>query len=423
MPITKDRISSPLEAGSSLLDGKQLPVILEAALEYVSSRLARKHLHLSLIIIRKDVQVPASATSPSPVSPAPRFSLSRSLSKSSSSSSISSTSSSISSSSSLSRTQHPSLPSSPKDFAAVPRLNIPSPLSSPALPCSTPTMPNPYGISLLHATTLTPKAEKILRQTITKAEKKFAIGSGWLSPKPLTSSSRCPLTSDLIKRSLQQNEIIFSSEGLTLLSLDHVYTFKNLLHTYSRTLSVSDLTAAVDELRRLVLAQQGRKITRTYLMRAYEWLAVSLAALVDINEGYKTAYDLTGGIEVPAPETTRSLPSLQLQTNFSRPTPKLRFSVDSTCTTFSETSWFSEDEDTPTALSPVSCGESARGLDSGVSLAFDLENTLLEDRGPHMRGPLTPNGFEDITPVTKGEWCFLMVGEGFAARTAAVETC
>lgn len=27
------------------------------------------------------------------------------------------------------------------------------------------------------------------------------------------------------------------------------------------------------------------------------------------------------------------------------------------------------------------------------------------------RGAVTPNGFEDITPVTRGEWCYLMVGD------------
>lgn len=72
------------------------------------------------------------------------------------------------------------------------------------------------------------------------------------------------------------------------------------------------------------------------------------------------------------------------------------------------------------AVREVQVGESTRGPDSGLS-GERLE--VREDRGPHRRGPLTPNGFEDITPVTKGEWCFLMVGEGWKeARTAAVET-
>lgn len=39
-------------------------------------------------------------------------------------------------------------------------------------------------------------------------------------------------------------------------------------------------------------------------------------------------------------------------------------------------------------------------------------------------GPMTPNGYEDISPVTRGEWGFLMVDDAFSGeRTVAVETC
>jgi hypothetical protein len=37
-------------------------------------------------------------------------------------------------------------------------------------------------------------------------------------------------------------------------------------------------------------------------------------------------------------------------------------------------------------------------------------------------GPMTPNGYDDISPVTRGEWGFLM-GEGLIGRVARVETC
>jgi hypothetical protein len=221
--------------------------------------------------------------------------------------------------------------------------------------------------------------------------------SGWLSSHPLTNPITCPATNDLIRRSLIQNSILFTSEGLTLLALDHVYTFKCQLHTYSRTLSPTDLTAAVDELRRLVLAQCGRRITKGYLMRAYDWLGVSLAALVDVNDGYKVAYGgekRTGGIEVQD-EERRSPPPLK--TCFKMEEIKMM--------NLSVSSYSKEQGD-------VSPNSSIREVQAG------------EDRGPHRRGPLTPNGFEDITPVTKGEWCFLMVGEGWKeARTVAVETC
>lgn len=98
----------------------------------------------------------------------------------------------------------------------------------------------------------------------------------------------------MIRRSLNQNSVIFSSEGLTLYALDHLYTFKSQLFTYSRSLTHHDLESTVDELHRLILAQQGRRITKGYLLRAYDWMNLNLAALDRVNEHYKIAY---GGVQ------------------------------------------------------------------------------------------------------------------------------
>lgn len=463
------RISSPIEAGPSLLDAKQLPSHLTSALEYVSSRLMRKRLHLTLLVVRKDVQVPQS---PSPQSPTRTVSLTASPARSlfsTASSTITSTirrvssrgslsDSSSSSSPTHSRTRWASLPANPKEGKGTAPISPPSPdfpsqCSSPSWSeCSAPSQPNPFGISLIHACALTPKAEKILRYYIQRAEKKFSIGSGWLSDYPLSTPITCPATNDLIRRSLTQNSTLFSSEGLTLLALDHVYTFKCHLHTYSRTLSPSDFTLSVDELRRLVLAQQGRRITKGYLMRAYDWLGVSLAALVDVNEGYKVAYggeQRWGGIEV-LDEERKSPPPLK--TTFGAEARKIK--VPSPIITEGNTGlggsvrpltppWVMrrlthEGEIRPSAAREVQVGESAQGVDKAVESVFKSDMgsraktpdafvdpaTFPEDRGPHRRGATTPNGFEDITPVTKGEWLCLMVGDGWKeAKTVPVVTC
>jgi hypothetical protein len=130
MPISKQYISSPLEAGPSLLDIKQLPPQLLSALDYVSKRLARKRLHISLIVVRKDINIPGIPLSEPPKAPEPRT---------------------------------PSVTISPKAFFS----NASSTFAR--------TNSN-YGLSLLHMSTLTEKAEKILRATIAKAENKFPIG-------------------------------------------------------------------------------------------------------------------------------------------------------------------------------------------------------------------------------------------------------
>jgi hypothetical protein len=229
----------------------------------------------------------------------------------------------------------------------------------------------------MHATTLTPRAESHLRRSIAKASQKFNIGTGWLTSSPMSTAILCKATNDLIRRSLEQNEVVFSAEGLTLLSLDRVYTFKVALMRYTASMEKASLYEAMDELRRLVLAQSGRRISKGYLLRAYDHLGVSLSALVDVNEAYKVCYgghEGKSGIAI-ADEGRASPPPLK--------------------TTFGPT-------EKPSEKNPGS------GL----------------DRGPHRLGPSTPNGFEDITPVTRGEWCFLMVGDGWKeAKMAAVETC
>lgn len=147
-------------------------------------------------------------------------------------------------------------------------------------------------------------------------------------------------------------------------------------------------------------------------MRAYDWLGVSLAALVDVNEGYKTAYGgqmRWGGIEVANDERKSPPP---LKTDFAKfDISRMKFMGEG-----AGAKWGLR------AVSPgggVQVGESAQGVD--ISLPATRQ---AEDRGPYRRGPVTPNGFEDITPVTKGEWLCLMVGEGWKEpRMVPVVTC
>ncbi|TGO41547.1 hypothetical protein BHYA_0020g00450 [Botrytis hyacinthi] len=423
MPISKDNISSPLEAGTSLLQPMQLPSELLEALDYVSKRLVRKRLHLSLIVVKKDNQIQSPAisrtttapgsyshtTSPStllynsaplashvrnislssrgtsPVSSRSSSPTSTIFSNSLSERSNSTTTSTLSTSTIyLSRTKYSGLPSSPKDTMAHhirASISPPSTPSSPPAEWVSPDTPNRYGITLMHSTSLTPRAERILRSTISRAERKFpSIGSDWLSSSSLSSPISDPSTQDLIRRSLAQNRVVFTAPGLSLYSLDYLYTFKCALHTYSRSLSAEDVSIAIDELRRVVLVR-GRKLGRSEVMRGYEWLGISLSALCDVEEGYKKVYGGSAGEKAIFNDEVRK--SLSVKTSFS-----------------------AEDEDL------VEVGESAKGRD-GESPVWEREsgNGEREDRGPFLRGDRTPNHVEDVSPGTRGEWEHLMRGE------------
>jgi hypothetical protein len=217
--------------------------------------------------------------------------------------------------------------------------------------------------------------------------------TGWLSAHPLTTAITCARTNDMIRRSLNQNSVLFSSEGLTLYDLDHVYTFKCQLHTFSRSLSYTDLASAVDELHRLVLTQNGRRITRGYLMRAYDWLGVSHAALIDVNQRYKIAY---GG--------PQRLPGILVRNEEKASPPPLKTSFN-----IGEIKMLGSMRENQMVLKPLSVRSGRR---------------LVEDGGPQRIRPPTPNTWEDVTPVTKGEWLCLMVGEGWEkTRPGPVVSC
>ncbi|WYZ40522.1 hypothetical protein EsH8_IV_000863 [Colletotrichum jinshuiense] len=465
----KSRISSPLEAGTSLLDVQHLPPHLNEALEYASKRLARKAFHVTLVVARREYQLPTLPSTTYGVSSPPMSP--PSSAGSNSSSRFNFTTSPVSSFKKLVRTNTGSSVSSvstvsssgresPETFIFTPsflmdtngpRLRWPLspgiPLSpppmTPSTACSTitdasgPMSPNPFGIRLIHADLLTDKQERTLRQTIERAEKKFRIGSEWLPP--VVDGSASGLTSSLIRRSIVQNEVLFASEGLTLVSLDHLYTFKAALSSYSRTNAPLRLEDAVDELRRLILSRAGKKVSKSDLLRSYDWLSVTDAALAEVDKMYRRAYggpDRIGAIEgvgsaAQVEETVRELeiqlddtmaasmgtiriskppspkgPALKLQTNFDPKPQQLPLEIRG----------YDDEEDEDLTARPER--QPPMSVWSPVSIA----EVLHEDR--QASGPMTPNGYDDISPITRGEWGFLMGPSGVGSgRTAPVMTC
>ncbi|KAI0128592.1 hypothetical protein BJ170DRAFT_335568 [Xylariales sp. AK1849] len=546
MSSLKQRISSPLEAGISILDSQNLPPHLTQALEYASKRLSRKALHITLLVVRKEYQLPSStlpyATSPSssastPASP--EFITSGALSPSrfaspvaglrqlvrrGTNTSIASTTSTISETSSRTTSRSaatsPTFPPPPSEPLSTHRRWPPTPGSPPPYtPCTphTPSStttgtsttstasaggPNPFGIRLIYTTPLSPRAERTLRTTITKAERKFRTGTGFLPPA--VSASALGLNNCLIRRSILQNEVLFSSEGLTLLGLDRLYTFKSALAAYARTTLPKEslgspivdgcnsarVEDAVDELRRLVLANGGRRVLKGDLHRTYEWIGVSAGALGDVERMYRRAYggwERAGAFEEPVVEvqerdfSLRPAPSprnagvvkigtppglkgpvLKLQTKFEtpaiqkpsviRPVPVKASSskVDDAGqahTAMAEVVELAikidglddEDNDGDLTARPAAPGQPFWNVlgpsidemlqqqqeEESASPVLSRDNLRVSRMSQMSRkAPMTPNGYDDISPITRGEWGFLFSGDGWkAGRTAAVETC
>ncbi|VUC21413.1 unnamed protein product [Clonostachys rosea] len=495
----KEMISSPLEAGISILDAHHLPPHLTPALEYVSDKLARKSIYLTLVAVRRDYQLPTvippcgspgMQNSPIPTTPlSPRFSFTASP--------VSSLRQLVRSGSNHGRSPRlkietqqlrgsmasptPSFASSraPSSLGRMsPKLQWPlSPASmSPMTPCTpssattTSTIasndvayPSPitgsHGMRLVYSEEVSAKDDKSLRTIIHNARRKFRIGAEWLS-EPV-SSTTCGLTNQLIQRSMSQNEVLFSSDGLVLVALDGLYSLKSALSAYSKTRSPLRLEDAVDELRRLVLAGNGRKVTRSDLLRSYDWLSVSHAAIGELDLMYRRAYGgpeglgaITGIVptgvrtvvvtgndvkirdddgdratertcvgsperDLAPPTETKEEQEQALAMPF---LPKLQTNFDTSAN--EENSSDSDDE--------PNSNLTARPKDR---LPFkvpswrnsSIDETMLSpgsDRSSPDLGPVTPNEYEDISPVTRGEWGFLMVDNSLrVGRTVAVETC
>ncbi|KAI0446010.1 hypothetical protein F4803DRAFT_75953 [Xylaria telfairii] len=571
MSLSKQRISSPLEAGRSILDAHNLPPQLTGTLEYVSKRLARKTLHITLIVVKNEYQLPSIHSCATPISPpqTPESSASgfaspsrftypvvglRQLVRRGTNSSLASNSSTSSSGSETasSRLMSPTFPIPPTEPIASPRrwilpLTPGSPLPStpmtPHTPSSIATIttaassnatshpfqsPEPFGVRLVYTSPVSPKDERTIRATIAKAERKFQIGMGGLPA--VTTASGCGLSADLVRRSIQQNEVLFSSEGMTLLGLDRLYSFKAALSAYAKSIITpnsriqtpvrspglsnhpistmpptptstaadsSRLEDAVDCLRRLVLSNGGRSVPKADLYRSFDWMGVNPTALSDVERMYRRAY---GGLErrgpfemppilrdkereqdsetdakrmgfikigTPPPPKSQTTPVLKLNTNITttprliRPKPKampqvpaldtgigqggkpsgtqevnhdtngegrgnveeLEIRIDSLEIVAEKGNGCDAEEDGDRTPHPLRDGPLRPSMfrANGNTLSGSIDELLspCDNRQSQRLGPMTPNGYDDISPVTRGEWGFLFKGDTWTQGTRA----
>ncbi|PHH59193.1 hypothetical protein CDD81_3569 [Ophiocordyceps australis] len=297
MPLKDKTISSPLEAGPSILDTHHVPPRTLAALDYVARRLARRGLHLSLVLVRSHHQLPAHGSpgvmgqpqlqrSTSVSMPGPRLAALKQLVRTGSLRSFrDKTPSPWPVAASHHDAAAPSWPSSPSS---------PPPLTPSTGSSDTEASGDVFGIRLLHGPELGSRRRRILASVLAKAQEKFGSAeSPWLAPA--VSPTTCGLSNHLFHSSVAQHEVLFKADGLTLLSLDRLYGLKAALANYSRTHCPLRLEDAVDELRRFVLCAGGSncnniKVSRAYLVRSYDWLSVSNAAVADLDRVYRRAY-------------------------------------------------------------------------------------------------------------------------------------
>lgn len=212
---------------------------------------------------------------------------------------------------------------------------------------------------------------RFLHRIIEKGARKFSLGQGWADALSRSQHER-HANEYLIQQSILQNEVIFSSEGLTLLNMDRIYTFKRRLCilSYREDLPESYVTSCVDLLHRTISDFQGRPFSKAFFHRVYEQLDVSDGLLSNVADAYKTKYNQEGIIMPPKPTTQICKP---------KPDPPKK-------------------AESPPRRSPM---RPARAHRPPPTKRFM----------PTKRGPKTPLSASDVTPITRNEWNMLVWSE------------
>ncbi|KAL8965385.1 MAG: hypothetical protein Q9197_006538 [Variospora fuerteventurae] len=116
------------------------------------------------------------------------------------------------------------------------------------------------------------------------------LASGCMNWSKLGRLESRPSDSYLIRRSLIQNELIYSGDGLSLLTVDHIYTFKRCLNALAlpRLPTVGykrRVTSCVHLLRRINQTYKGVKLSKFYLERAHS-MQLQHSALEEVHQAY-----------------------------------------------------------------------------------------------------------------------------------------
>jgi hypothetical protein len=247
---------------------------------------------------------------------------------------------------------------------------------------------------------------KTFYKVVEKGSKKFSLGQSWTHS--LNQHLRQRLSHEyLVQQSIRQNEILFSQEGLTLLNVDRIYTFKRrlcVLSTIPKDSSKKDpdpveekyIASCVHLLHKTIHNFQGRPFSLAFFHRVYDHMDVSDDMLVKVAVAYKARYGHDGIVipstappKVPPPK----VPPFKAALRAAAPNEHAR-------------------------KSPVLRGNRLRR--SGMSSRYGVPSRAPSRMGtPPRRGPRTPLSASDVTPITRTEWNIL-IGPEFSQNKPTV---
>lgn len=244
----------------------------------------------------------------------------------------------------------------------------------------------PSDLMIIPITSLDAVGWRVLERAIAKAAKKFSLGQSWSDALNRSQYER-HANEYLVQQSILQNEVVFSQEGLTLLNMDRIYTFKRRLcilsnRPFSRTDDQS-MASCVKLLHRLIADFQGRPFSKAFFHRVYEQLDVRDDLLTAIAAAYKSAHKLDAIILPPQPKAEQQKPVVQK--------PAVRKPV----------------AQKPIAQKPGAQKQAPKAV-RVKRPAQPAKCSIQRIGAPAKRGPKTPLSASDVTPITRNEWNILV---------------
>lgn len=168
-----------------------------------------------------------------------------------------------------------------------------------------PAQPTGDQLMVIPTTSLEEPSKCLLYHIVAKAGYKFPLGSSWINAL-IKSQNELHVHQYLIQRSIQQNEVLFSSEGLTLLNIDRIYTLKRQLCILSHqsTAVCGDynnpyVASCVQLLHHVIADFQGQPFSKAFFYHVYEQLYVRDDILTWVARVYHEQYKQEG-IVLPA---------------------------------------------------------------------------------------------------------------------------
>ncbi|KAJ6180125.1 hypothetical protein N7519_010586 [Penicillium mononematosum] len=285
----------------------------------------------------------------------------------------------------------------------------------------------PSDLMIIPIHTIEPQAWRVLERAIAKASKKFSLGPSWTDAISRSQYER-QANDHLVKQSILQNEVIFSQEGLTLLNMDRIYTFKRrmcILSTrpFSRN-NEQSMSSCIRLLHRIVADFSGRPFSKAFFHRVYEQLDVPDEQLTAVAVAYKNVHNQDAiilPVQAPAPAPSpapEAVPALDLAPvaakveavvpakATTKAQPKVQAKVKAKAQPKAERVILKPKADPiPIRVKAERHREVKR---SPIQTVRGRRQPPPSMRGHNKRGPKTPLSASDVTPITRNEWNILV---------------